>query len=82
MEKNYIKVICPHCGNEMDIPYIYDGTYEIKHRITYLRDGIVWTNGCENTFYIAILDGELHVHRTKEDLQEFLRLSKEVRCNA
>lgn len=82
MEKDYIKVACPHCGNEMDIPYVYDGTYEIKHRQVYNKDERVQSNGCMYTFYVAILDGRLHVHTTKEDLQEFLRLSNEVRRDA
>ena len=82
MEKDYIKVACPYCGNEMDIPYIYDGTYEIKHTRVYNKDERVQGDGCMHTFYVAILDGRLHVHQTKEDLQEFLRLSNEVRCDA
>lgn len=76
MEKDYIKVVCPHCGKEMDIPYIYDGTYEIKHNANYSRDGRLQFDGCKNILYVAILDGGLHVHRTKENLQEFLRLLK------
>ncbi len=76
MEKDYLKVACPHCGNEMDIPYVYDGTYEIIHKRFYNKDKRVQGgDGCMYTFYVAILDGRLHVHRTKEDLQEFLRLS-------
>lgn len=74
MEKNYIIVKCPHCGNEMDIPYIYDGTYEILHSKMYYRDGKHVYGGCEGYYYVAILDGTLHVHRTKESLQEFLRI--------
>ena len=31
VEGDYIKVICPWCGKEMDLPYVYDGTYEICH---------------------------------------------------
>ena len=37
MEKDHIKVACPHCGDEMDIPYVYDGTYEIKHKRVYTK---------------------------------------------
>jgi len=82
MEKDYIKVACPHCGDEMDIPYVYDGTYEIIHKRVYTNDKHVKGDGCMSTFYVAILDGRLHVHTTKGDLQEFLRLSNEVRHDA
>ena len=72
MENNYITVMCPHCGKLMDIPYIYDGTYEIVHRETYYRNGL--QSGCTQTFHVAIIDGRLHVHKTKEDLNTTLKL--------
>jgi hypothetical protein len=74
MEKNYIIVKCPHCGKEMDIPYVYDGTYEILHTKEYYKGGSYAYGGCQEYYYVAILDGKLHVHRTKESLQEFLRV--------
>jgi len=74
VEKNYIKVICPWCGKEMDLLYIYDGTYETCHSYGYYKDGTWEYGGCKKNFYVAILNGMLHVYRRKEDLEEILKI--------
>jgi nitrite reductase/ring-hydroxylating ferredoxin subunit len=63
MNKEYLGVICPHCGGRMNLPYIYDGSYEV--RCDY--------HNC--LFYVLIRGGSLHVWGSKEDLEKFSRLS-------
>ncbi len=76
MTENHIQVICPHCGKEMDIPYYCDGTYEIFHSYWYYDDGNSLSGGCEKTFYVAIVDGSMHVYKTKDDLFKVLEMLK------
>lgn len=73
IEDDYIVVSCPHCGDQMDIPYVYDGTYELFHGDgVYLRGDFMDTVGCGNNFYVAILSGRLHVHSNKQQLENLL----------
>ena len=73
IEDDYIVIMCPHCGDQMDIPYVYDGTYELNHGDGTLLHG-EYTNiaGCNNTFFVTILDGRLHVHSNKQQLENLL----------
>ncbi len=66
--------MCPHCGKGMNIPYVCDGTFRIIHNKSYKRVSSYMYDGCEQIFYVAILDGRLHVHSTKEDLNTILEL--------
>ena len=73
MPKNDILVVqCPYCGEMMDTPYVYDGTYEITHGEFYYWNGEFMENGCTQTFYVAILNGRLHVHKTEQSLKAML----------
>lgn len=65
-------VKCPHCGEMVETPYVYDGTFEIFHRLN-IEDG----TGCDETFFVAVLNGQLHVRKTEEAITAVLeRLSK------
>ena len=78
MKVDYIIVKCPVCGKEMDIPYICDGTFEIRHTLYYSRRGKRAYAGCEKRFYIAIMKGTLHVNRSIKELKSIIELfSKE-----
>ena len=73
IEDDYIVVICPNCGSQMDVPYVYDGTYEVRHGLTYSINGEIQSDdGCQEAFFIAILNGRLHVHGSKAELDNIL----------
>ncbi len=75
-EKECIVVICPWCGKAVDTPYVYDGTFEIHHWSLSPRYGktpsTMQDHGCEKDFFVAILEGRLHVYKKKEDLDKIL----------
>lgn len=70
-EKDVLIIQCPRCGQPLETPYVFDGTYEIFHQSEYTFKGKK-TWGCEESFYIAILDGKLHVHKTQKALETML----------
>ena len=72
MKVDYIIVKCPVCGKEMDIPYLCDGTFEIRHTLHYFRCGKCAFPGCEKRFYIAIMKGTLHVNRSIKELKSII----------
>lgn len=68
-----LTVICPHCGLRQDLPYVFDGSYEVvcaSSSCTTQRQS-PYFDRVRSKFYVLIKNGSLHVWGNKEDLERF-----------